>query len=322
MASHNIVLDLHRPRLAEELFDQTMLERLEQVGHLHRDGRLAPEKADILITGWDSPPVGPPSVGRQLVAHSGGTIRAIVGKALIGDGLRVSHASAGMAVSVAELCLYYTLAMLRELQWVDRSMHSDRDWAAAYWRPLGRTVGGSKIGVVGASRVGRSYIGQVKALGAEVVVYDPYLTAADATRMGVELRELDDLLRWSDVVAIHAPVTEDTINMIDARRLGLIRDGGALLNTARDAVIDTGALERELSSGRICAALDVYEHEPLGQGSVLWSLPNVILTPHIGARTLDSRRAQGRIVVEEVERYVAGEPLLHEIRAQDYDLLA
>lgn len=133
---------------------------------------------------------------------------------------------------------------------------------------------------------------------------------------------MDDLLAWSDVVAVHAPVTDETIGLIDARRLSLLRDGCALLNTAREAVLDSEALERELSSGRIRAALDVFEHEPLPQGSLLWSLPNVILTPHIGARTLDSRRAQGRIVVEEIERYVRGEPLLYEIRLEDYDSLA
>ncbi len=154
------------------------------------------------------------------------------------------------------------------------------------------------------------------------MVHDPYLTAGDAARLQVRRYELDDLLAWSDVVALHAPVTDETRGLIDARRLSLIRDGRAVLNTARDAVVDHTALERELVTGRIRAALDVFHHEPLPPDSPLWSLPNVIITPHIGARTLDSRRDQGRIVVEEIERYIKGEALLHEVRGEDYDTLA
>lgn len=321
---HTIGLDLRRPHLVEQLFDPAMMSRLERTGRVRLFGPMHPlEDADIIVTGWDSPRLTEDVRARtRLVVHSAGSIRAIVAKSMIIDGLRVSHAPTGMARSVAELCLYYTLALLRDLHLVDRAMSSDRSWAAAYGQGLGRTIRGTRIGIVGAGQVGRSYIELVRALGADVVVHDPYLTAGDASRWRVGRLDLDDLLVWSDVVALHAPVTDETRGLIDARRLSLIRDGRALLNTARAAVLDDIALERELVSGRIRAALDVFHHEPLPPQSPLWSLPNVILTPHIGAQTLDSRREQGRIVIEEIERYVRGQPLLHEVRAEDYDTLA
>ncbi len=325
MNEYDIVLDLRRPNLANELFDADMLIRLERLGRVHRsgwpvDGRKC---ADIVVTGWDSPRLPEPVRGRpQLIVHSAGSIRGLIPKSMITAKLRISHAPSGMARSVAELCLYYTLALLRDLHLVDRAMSADHDWAAAFGQPLGRTVRGARIGVVGAGQVGRSYIELVRVLGAEVMAYDPYLTVDDAARLQVQQCDLDDLLARSDVVAVHAPVTDETRGLIDARRLSLIRDGRALLNTARAAVLDHHSLERELVTGRIRAALDVFHQEPLSSDSPLWSLPNVIITPHIGAQTLDSRREQGRIVVEEIERYVNGEPLRHEVRAEDYDTLA
>ena len=110
--------------------------------------------------------------------------------------------------------------------------------------------------------------------------------------------------------------------MIDARRLALIPDGGVLVNTARSALVDTGALLAELRTGRLSAALDVFDEEPLPADSEWWRLPNVLLTPHLGARTWHSRRAQGEVVVEEVRRYLAGLDLRYEVLPETYDLMA
>ncbi len=136
----DIVLDLRRPHLVDELFDAVMLSRLERLGRVHRHHEPGNrhEGADILVTGWDSPPLTDQVRGRtRLVVHSAGSIRGLVPKSMITGGLRVSHAPTGMARSVAELCLYYTLALLRDLHLVDRAMSSDHDWAAAFEQPLG-----------------------------------------------------------------------------------------------------------------------------------------------------------------------------------------
>jgi phosphoglycerate dehydrogenase-like enzyme len=325
-----IVLDLAQS-LEVTLFDAVLLDRLGALGALTRTtpgaeaDAAARLDADILVTGWGSAPLPAHSAdaGRiRLIAHSAGTVRRLVPKSLLGDGIRLTHASAGMARSVAETALYFTLGLLRSLHGVDQAMRGQRDWRQAESFGLGRTVAGTRIGVIGASRVGRVYIELVRALGATVVVHDPYLSEEEAEQLGVDTVPLDMLLRTCPVVALHAPVTDETRGMLSAERLAMIPDGGILVNTARSALLDSAALSATLRAGRLSAALDVFDDEPLPGDSELWDLPNVVLTPHIAGATLHSRQLQGKIVVEEIERHVQGLPLVHEIHPSTYDRLA
>ncbi|KRC51905.1 hypothetical protein ASE16_02205 [Leifsonia sp. Root227] len=328
MTRPSLLLDLS-PELEHDLFDSATLARLDRVADVQRasTSRVPEQKrleADILVTGWGSAAL-PATLDRgdhlKLVAHSAGTVRWLVPKTLVADGVRVTQAAAGMATSVAELALFFTQSLLRTLYGVDRAMVRG-DWEGALGYGLGRTVAGTRIGVIGASRVGRSYIELVTALGAEVVVSDPYLHPSEAREMGVELIDLDDLLATCPVVALHAPVTHETRGMLTAERFALLSDGAVFVNTARSAIIDSAALVAELRSGRISAALDVFDVEPLPAGDPLWSLPNVMLTPHIGAVTTHSRRTQGAIVVEEIERFASGIGLRFEVNEANYDRLA
>jgi glyoxylate reductase len=112
-----------------------------------------------------------------------------------------------------------------------------------------------------------------------------------------ESTALDELLAEADVVSLHVPLTEETHGLIDARRLALLRDGACLVNTARGAIVDEEALVRELVSGRLCAGLDVFAHEPSVPRELL-DLPNVVLTPHIGSGTRATREAMTRVLVD------------------------
>ena len=122
-------------------------------------------------------------------------------------------------------------------------------------------------------------------------------------------RELDDLLREADIVSVHTPLTHETTGLLSAERLALLRDGATLINTARGAIVDEDALVTELVSGRISAGLDVFVHEPRVP-EALRSLPNVVLTPHIGSATVETRAAMTRIVVDNVLALTRGESLL------------
>jgi phosphoglycerate dehydrogenase-like enzyme len=313
------------PGLETELFGADLAGRLAPLAEVrHRtvddaDERLA---ADVLITGWGSRPLpADPGERLKLVVHSAGTIRSLISPDLLDRGLRVSQASAGMAQSVAELAVNMSISRLRDLDRVDRVMTGRRDWAGADLG-LGRTLAESTIGVIGASRVGRAYLKVVVAAGAEVLLHDPYLDDSEAKALGSRLVPLDALLSQSDVVALHAPVTAETRLMLGAAELALIPDGGVVVNTARSALVDTAALLAELRTGRLSAALDVFDEEPLPADSEWWRLPNVLLTPHLGARTLHSRRTQGSIVVDEIRRYCAGRDLRHEVLPGTYELLA
>jgi glyoxylate reductase len=127
-------------------------------------------------------------------------------------------------------------------------------------------------------------------------------------RDGEAWRELDDLLREADIVSVHTPLTAETTGLISRKRLALLRDGATLVNTARGAIVDEEALVDELVSGRISAGLDVFVHEPHVPPALL-DLPNVVLAPHIGSATVETRAAMTRVVVDNVLACVRGEPL-------------
>jgi phosphoglycerate dehydrogenase-like enzyme len=153
-------------------------------------------------------------------------------------------------------------------------------------------------------------------------VYDPYLSGEEAASLGVEKVELDDLLRSSDVVTLHAPSLPETRHMIGARELALIRDGAALINTARGALVDGNALEKELSTGRIRAVIDTTEPETPPPDSPLYDLPNVFLTPHIAGASGTEVYRMTDLIIEEIGRYLRGEPLQHEVREEDLSRIA
>ena len=125
---------------------------------------------------------------------------------------------------------------------------------------------------------------------------------------------LDELLAESDIVTIHAPLTQETRGMFDARRLALLRDGACLVNTARGEIVDEAALVAELVSGRIAAGLDVFAHEPDVPDELL-ELPNVVLTPHIGSATRQTREAMTRLVVDNLLAIERGDPPLTPVPA-------
>ncbi|MBC9713143.1 hypothetical protein H9Y04_11235 [Streptomyces sp. TRM66268-LWL] len=138
----------------------------------------------------------------------------------------------------------------------------------------------------------------------------------------VELVELDELLRRSDVVTVHAPAPPETRHLLDERRLGLLRDGAILVNTSRGQLIDTEALVRHCASGRLKAVLDVTDPEPLPAGHPLFSLPNVLVTPHIAGALGNEISCLGAFAVAEIERIAAGRPLIGQVELSELTHLA
>jgi len=197
--------------------------------------------------------------------------------------------------------------------------------AARYRRGLRSADGTHRmtVGVVGASRIGRKVVRLLRdVLDADVLIYDPYGAGDLIADPRVRLTSLEELLAASEVVSLHAPLTPVTRGMLDARGLALMRDGAVLVNTARGPIVDQTALTAELVSGRIDAVLDVTATEPLPPDSVLFTLPNVFLTPHIAGALGGEVLRLGRLAVEEVERYVAGLPLRYEVLPDQLDRLA
>lgn len=281
---------------------------------------------DGLITGWGSPRITPEVLAAarrlKIIAHSAGTVKFLVDEDVLRQ-VKVSSAAIAMSPAVAECTLTMVMLGLRYLHEYDYGMRRgghlwDDQWA--YGEP--REIAGSTIGVIGAGGIGRIFIGMVTALGANVVVSDPYLSDGDAAAMGGRRLALDELLAASPIVVNLAPVTPETRHMIDARRLALMPDNGYYVNIGRSWTHDEAALLAELQSGRLRAGLDVYEVEPLPLDHPFRSLPNVLLLPHIAGATVEARHRQGDCVVRDLTNAFTGQPLAHEVSLERFAILA
>jgi phosphoglycerate dehydrogenase-like enzyme len=256
----------------------------------------------------------------KLYMHSAGSIKSLVPPAVFERGIVVTHGAGAIATGVADLSVCLIWMMLRQPHKMDAALKAGTAWDKAketgFGQPapgLGYELSGKRIGVLGAGHTGRTFIKLVRGLGCEVWVYDPYLSEERAAELGVIRSELDDLLSQCPIVSCQLPTTEETHHMIGARELGLLQDGAILTNTARSWVMDQDALLAELQSGRIQAALDVFDQEPLPADSPFLKLDNVILTPHVAGGTIEARHRQGQYMVEELRRFLAGEPLRFQV---------
>jgi glyoxylate reductase len=174
---------------------------------------------------------------------------------------------------------------------------------------LAEEVTGSTLGILGLGRIGSAVALRASGFGLRVIYSQRRLVDTDLA----EFRDVDALLSEADVVTIHVPLTPETEGLVDARRLGLLRDGACLINTARSEVVEESALVAELVSGRIRAGLDVFAHEP-HVPHVLFGLPNVVLTPHLGSATRQTREAMTRLVVDNLLAMEQGEPPITPVR--------
>lgn len=287
---------------------------------------LDPAGVRVLIVAWGVPPLDGDLLDRlpglEVVAHCGASIRPFATPELFRRGVLVTQAGAAMARSVAEVSLAFTLALLHRLPRFDHALHAGEKWEAAESAPVQHELRDAPIGVVGASRTGRAYLAMLGALGARPLLADPTIDADEARALGATPMPLDAVLSASRIVALHAPSLPETHRMIGARELALMPDGAGLVNTARSWLVDEDALLAELRTGRLDAAIDVFDAEPLPVDSPFRALPNALLVPHKAAGTLEGRLRQGATVVGEVKRHAAGRPLAHAISEQDLERMA
>jgi autoinducer 2 (AI-2) kinase len=228
------------------------------------------------------------------------------------------------ADAVADLAVLLMLALLRHLMPVARILHEEGDGmeklARVFTQYPGRELWGKTVGLVGLGAVGRAVAARVLSFGAHVVACDPYVGQEEASELGVSMITLNELLQRSDIVSLHAVVTDETAGMIGEREFGLMKKGALFVNVARSALTDEAALHRALRDGRLAgAALDVFEEEPPAPDNPLLTLDNVIATPHIGGSTAEVVSHQSRIAVADLVRLLEGQRPLHCINPETLD---
>src|SRR5258708_2290822 len=329
-----VVAMLVEAKLQSRIFSPASLERLATVAHIMPNSRSVLTDADLpdlltgavaWLTGWGTPPLTDAILEQcsslRLVAHTAGSIHHLVSPALFQRNIRVTHAASALAEGVAEFTVLQMLQCLRRLDQFEQRLRAGEKWSVLSHTP-GHLLSAQTVGLVGASLIGREVIARLRPFGCHLLMYDPYLSSVEAAELGVELTDLDELFARSDIVSLHAPLLPATRGMITARHLALLRDGGILVNTARAGLVDEAALLDELMSVRICAALDVFTMEPLPDAHPFRVLPNVLLSPHIAAMTTETLLKQGEMMVDEIIRFLADEPLLYEIQPQKLAIMA
>jgi glyoxylate reductase len=240
----------------------------------------------------------------RLIANFGVGYDRIDVAACAERGIAVTNTPGVLDAATADLTFALILAARRRVVEGDRLVRAGEwhsPWADSF---LGEELTGSTLGVLGLGRIGEAVARRARGFDLRVL----YSRRSAAKSDLGEQRDLDDLLAESDIVTIHVPRTPETEGLIDARRLALLRDGACLVNTARGEIVDEGALVRELVSGRIRAGLDVFAHEPAVPVELL-ELRNVVLTPHLGSATAQTRGAMTRLAVDNVLALERGEPL-------------
>jgi glyoxylate reductase len=244
----------------------------------------------------------------RIVANYGAGYELIDVEACRERSVVVTNTPGAVDAPTADLAFALILAARRRVVEGDLFVRAGR-WGSGWAEEelTGEEVTGATLGIVGLGGVGRAVAQRARGFEMRVLYAKrERLPAKEERALGVEYRELDDLLAQADVVTLHVPHTPETERLIDARCLGLLRDGATLVNTARGAVVDEDALVRELVSGRIRAGLDVFVHEPQVPEALL-QLPNVVLVPHLGTALRSAREAMTRLLVDNLLSFERGE---------------
>jgi D-3-phosphoglycerate dehydrogenase len=249
---------------------------------------------EVLSAGADLVVVGRAGIGLDNVDVEAATRR----------GVMVVNAPQSNILSAAEHAMALLLAQARNIPQAHAALVSGK-WERAKWE--GVELHGKTLGVVGLGRIGALVAQRALSFGMRLVAYDPYVAPERARHMGVELMSLEQLMAEADFVSIHLPKTSETAGLVDADVLAKAKPGVRIVNAARGGILDEGALAEALRSGQVGgAALDVFATEPCTD-SPLFGLPNVVVTPHLGASTHEAQDKAGVTIAEQVNLALAGE---------------
>lgn len=281
-------------------------------------------EVEVIFSGWGGPKYDEALLAAapklRAVFYGAGSIRAKVTEKFWERGIEITSAYAMNAVPVAEFTLATVLLSLKQT-WhyvvgakLARARVPMRECAGAF---------GSKVGLISLGMIGRLVRERLRPFDVAVLAYDPFVTREQAAAMDVEMVDLEALFRQCDVVSLHTPWLKETEGMITGALLGAMKPGATFINTARGAVVRENELIEVMTARTdLTAVLDVTWPEPPAAGSPLYTLPNVVLTPHIAGSQDRECRRMGRLMIDEFDRWSRGEGLKWSISREKAALLA
>jgi len=281
-------------------------------------------EAEIIFSGWgmsvmdESFLTAAPNL--KIVFYGAGSIKYCTTAAFWQRGLPITSSYASNAVPVVEYTLAQILLCLKKT-W-QHALGIKREGRYPGKLPVAGAYG-STVGIISLGMIGRMMCERLRTFDLNVIAYDPFVSAEDAAALGVTLCGLDEIFQRADVVSLHTPWLPETVGMITGAHLAAMQPGATFITTARGAVVrEQEMIEVLQQRPDLLAVLDVTHPEPPVTGSPFYTLPNVILTPHIAGSMDNECRRMGRIVVEELQRYLKGEPLRWSISRQQAAIMA
>jgi len=239
--------------------------------------------------------------GLKVIGRAGIGVDNVDIAAATARGIIVMNTPFGNSITTAEHAITLMLALARQIPEADTSTRAGK-WEKNKF--LGVEIFGKTLGIIGCGNVGSIVADRAIGLKMKVIAYDPFLSTERALKLGVEKVELDELWRRADFITLHKPLTDKTRNIVNAETLSQMKRGVRLINCARGELVDDAALGAALKSGHVAgAALDVFREEPATQ-SVLFGLPNVVCTPHLGASTMEAQENVALQIAEQMSDYL------------------
>ena len=331
----NILMTINK-ELFHSIFDQAARSKLESLGNvayrfdLNRGSSqeeysfaIKESGAEVIVTGWNSPFLSHQTYleNPQLkyLCYVAGGVRSCVDSKAIEAGLIVTNWGDRVARSVAEGTLMMILAGLRKVASHQVEMHVRKGWGREAM-PEGLFY--QRVGLLGLGAIAREVVNFLKPFECQVYAFDPYVPEDVFHALNViRLNSAQRLFETCRIISIHASKLDENYHIVNRDIISRLEDGGLIVNTARGSIIDTEALIAELKTGRIHAALDVFEEEPLSDNSELRGLENCLLIPHQAGPTPDRWVDMGNLAVENIENYIAGRDIKYVVTPEKFKLM-
>ena len=294
--------------LVADAINEKGIENLKEVADVTVDTSITPEELVNTIHEYDgiivrsrtkvTKEVINKADNLKIIARAGVGVDNIDLDAATEKGIMVVNSPESTSITVAEHTMGLLLSMARKLSIADKSVKEGK-WEKKKF--MGVELRNKTLGVIGMGRIGSQVVNRCKAFEMDAIAYDPYLPEEVAKQMGVELTDLETVLKKADFITIHVPLTPETKHLISNKEFEIMKDTAFITNCARGGIIDEEALYDALKNDKIGgAALDVYEDEPPAEDSKLFELDNIVLTPHIAASTKEAQRDAAIIVADEI----------------------
>lgn len=281
---------------------------------------------EVLFSGWGGPKLDKKFLSHapnlKVVFYAAGSIKSIVTDTFWKRNIQITSAVNANAIPVIEFTLSQILFCLKNGWKIVRDIERNKKYPSNLKSTITGAFG-STVGIISLSRIGRGVLEHLKMFDIKVIAYDPFVTEEEAQQLGIELCSLEDIFKRSNVVTLHTPWLKETEGMIRGKHFNMMNLNTSFINTARGAIIHEEEMIEILRERKdITAILDVTFPEPPVKNSLLYTLPNVVLTPHIAGSQGAECGRMGEYMLQEFKRFKNGESLKWEISEEEFNIQA